>query len=160
VGISYEILVRRGIGPVRFGMSPNEAHAAMGAPPTRSYKKCKTQRYEIDSYHENSFQIFYDGDSPTVNFIEISSNGLIDAIFHNISVLQTKACDLVPLVSQYGDYYDRDPQLGFSYVFRGLDLALWRSMMPESDDDPDGQFFDAVGAGGEGYFAEDEPGPD
>lgn len=60
-----------GVGPVRLGMSREEVLTAFG-PPTLSFRKVTSSRYPTDAWFKNGFQVFYDGDEPTVAFIELS----------------------------------------------------------------------------------------
>jgi hypothetical protein len=153
--ISYDVFARTGVGPVRFGMSPAEVRIAMGGPPEWSHKRWETERYPSDGYHRTSFRIDYDGDKPIVNFIELSRHArAVDAAFRGISILQTKASDVVRLLSDHDRFDETRPDLGYAYVFPNLDLALWRESLPRSDDDADGQFFDTVAVAAEGYFRE------
>ena len=148
---TYEILPRRSAGPVHLGMSREEARVAMGGPPQKSFPKRPHYPVEIDSYHEASFRIFYDGDEPKVNYVEMSAKGEVDAVFRGVHVFQTKASELIAIVSETDHFDDQDPELGYSYIFPTLDLAFWRPMLP--DDEPDCEFFQAVGTGTEGYYA-------
>jgi hypothetical protein len=148
---TYEVVPRRSVGPVHFGMSRAEARAAMGREPERSFLKRPQYPVEVDSYHEGTFRIFYDGDVPNVNYIELSAKGEVDAVFRGIQVFETKASELVDVVSKTDQYDDQHPELGYSYIFPSLDIAFWRPMLPE--DEPECEFFQAVGAGTEGYYA-------
>src|SRR4051812_12428112 len=67
----YTIESLVGISPVRLGMSREEARLAMSEPP-RSFRKTPESRYETDAYYQNAFQVFYGGDQPSVDFIELS----------------------------------------------------------------------------------------
>ena len=124
---SYEIKPRRSIGPVRLGMARADVRVAMGGEPERSLRKFEGDRYETDGYHNGAFQIFYDGESPAVNYVELTSIvGDVDAVLRGVHVFQTKASELVAFVSEYARYDEDDPELGFSYIFPSLDISLWR----------------------------------
>jgi hypothetical protein len=68
-------------------------------------------------------------------------------------VFETKAQDLVNFISQEAPYDPDDPEIGFSYVFPILELALWRPVKPEDEDDPEGQYFSTIGIGCQGYLS-------
>ena len=65
------------------------------------------------------------------------------------------ADDAVAHIQSIAPYDANDPELGYSYVFPGLQLSLWRPVIPDAEqnaDDTTGRRFEAVGVGGEGYF--------
>ena len=39
------------------------------------------------------------------------------------------------------------PELGYSYVFPALDLSVWRPIVPERPEDPEGISFESIGIG-------------
>jgi hypothetical protein len=47
---------------------------------------------------------------------------------------------------------ERGPEPGYLYIYRKLDIALWRSALPESAGDPDGQFSETIAAGAGTYY--------
>ena len=75
--------------------------------------------------------------------------------YKGIDVFGVRASDLVALVSADTPYDPSIRELGYAYVFPAIELSLWRSVMPDSDDDQDGQYFEAVGLGVAGYFSGD-----
>jgi hypothetical protein len=144
-----------GVGPVRLGMHRDEVRAAMGQEPER-FLKAGTSRYETDAYHDSAFQVFYEGDEPRVEFIELSGHGGFVAFYRGKDVFGTEASDLVEFIARDAPVDDRDPEFGYSFVFPSLELSLWRPVLPE--DDPDGEFFSTIGVGVEGYFSQDRIG--
>jgi hypothetical protein len=148
----YDVRPRDGVGPVCFGMSREAARAAMGGEPDVAVRLFPNQRYEKDCYLQGCFQIYYERDQPTVDFIELSSPlALVDPTFRGLSVFSTKADDVVEFVSKTDAYDKNDRELGYSFRFPSLDIAFWREALPE--DDPEMEYFQTVAAGREGYFS-------
>jgi len=96
----------------------------------------------------------------SVEYKELSADESVTAKYKGQNVFETKAQDLVNFISQKAPYdlddrvwsYD-DPEFGFSYFFPNLELALWRPVKPEAEDDPEGQCFSMIGIGRPGYFS-------
>src|SRR5258708_3022083 len=86
----YEGLPGVGVGPVRLGMTGDEARIVMGDEP-ESFNKAGTSRYETDAYDENGFQIFYEGDDPLVEYIELSGGCDFVAIYRGKDVFMALA---------------------------------------------------------------------
>ncbi|CAG0949031.1 hypothetical protein ANRL3_00092 [Anaerolineae bacterium] len=150
--VEYKIVPGVGIGSVKLGASRDEARAMMRME-LHCFRKIETNRYECDAYHENGFQIFYNGDKPHVEYIELSSGCGFIASYRGIDVFSIKANDLVDLIFQETSFDEDDPELGYSYVFPEIELSLWRSVLPQSLDDPSGQFFSTIGIGIKGYYS-------
>ena len=134
MAVSYDVIAKTSVGPIRFGMSPEEVHAAMGDMPERLFRRSKSERYETEGYHQNTVQIHYDGDSPSVNFVELAGAGEMVAVFCGIPVFQTKVDHLISLLSEYDDYDQSAPEPEYMYIYRNLDISLWRPVVPENDE--------------------------
>jgi hypothetical protein len=146
----YEIVPNVGIGPVRLGASRDDVRAGMGTMPRRFMK---TSQSEHPTEAWGGFHVYYRGSSPTVEFIEVARSNEFVALYEGVDVHRTKAEELVAYISRDTPFDGRNRDLGYSYVFPAIELSLWREAMPESADDPDGQFFEAVGLGIRGYFS-------
>jgi hypothetical protein len=149
---TYAVIARKSVGPIHFGMSPAAVHAAMGTMPEDCFRRSKNERYETEGYHGGTVQIQYYGDNPSVNFVELVGAGDFVAVFHGIPVFQTKAERLIELFAKYDQFDEGGPEPGYLYIYRKLDIGLWRSAMPESHDDPDGQFFETIAVGAGSYY--------
>lgn len=148
----YQVVPKVGIGPVKLGMHRAEVHSLMGTPPV-GFRKTETERYETDAYHQNGFQVFYAGDEPRVEYIELSRDSGFVVYYKGIDVFGTKAEDIVNLIAQDAPFDQNDQELGYSYVFPALELCVWRPVVPESEDDPDGRYFSTIGIGVAGYYS-------
>jgi hypothetical protein len=146
----YEIVPDVRIGPVKLGSSREEVRAAMGTDP----HICRRFNSDEHHWHKSSLQVHYEDQSQTVEFIEVAQSDEFIALYKGLDVHRTKADELVAHVSADTPYDPDDWELGYTYVFRAIELSLWRPIVPESPADLDGQFFEAVGLGIRGYFSD------
>ena len=70
-----------------------------------------------------------------------------------IDLLNTDAMKVVSRLEALAAYDRTDSELGYSFIFPELELALWRPVLPESPKDKEGHYFDSVGIGVKGYFS-------
>jgi hypothetical protein len=43
-------------------------------------------------------------------------------------------------------------EIPYSYIFRSLQLSLWRPVLPSSPSDAEGRYFSTIGIGVRGYY--------
>jgi hypothetical protein len=120
--------------------------------PARSFRKTPTSRHETDAFHRNSFQVFYGGDQPVVEYIELSRGSVVGALYRDLDVFATPADEVVAYISRDSAFDQSDPEIPYSYLFRDLQLSLWRPVIPESDTDSEGRYFSTIGIGKRGYY--------
>jgi hypothetical protein len=153
----YDVVPHEGVGPVRLGMSRQAAREAM----ERAGVPLPPVHVEVarDDYHNAGFQVSYDA-SGIVEYVELYRGEPFVTRYRGVDVFATAADEMVALVAETAPYDRDDPDVGFSYVFRALDLSLWRPVMPEDceeDDEPDeydcGRVFTTIGVGRRGYYA-------
>jgi len=147
----YTIQPFVGVGPIRLGMPRDEVLRAMPEP-SEPFRKTSTSRHLTDAFHQNAFQVFYSVERPTVEFIELSRGSVIRALYEGIDVFATPADEVVAHISRGSEFDQSDPEVPYSYLFRGLQLSLWRPTVPESDTDTDGRYFSTIGIGVRGYY--------
>jgi len=147
----YEVNPHIGVGPIKLGMKKAAARQSMGQPVT-SFKKGPFAKHETDAFHENAFQIFYGGDEPVVDYIELSRDAQVVALFNTMDVFATPADELVAALARLSPY-DEDHSEGYSYIFPALDLSLWRPVLPEYEGDEEGRYFSTIGIGEKGYYS-------
>lgn len=87
-----------------------------------------------------------------VELIELTKSSQFEATYKGINLLSVKAEEAIAFIEQGAVYDPNDPELGYSYVFKTLQLSLWRSTVPEEANDPDGQHFEAIGIAARNYF--------
>jgi hypothetical protein len=145
--MKFEVQPLVGVLPVRLGMLRAEVRKAMTVPP-EEYRKAADGRYTADAFH-GGFHVFYEGDEPAVEYIELSRDSGLEAILDGANVFAVPADDLVSQLTRHSPFDPNDPELGYSFVFPQLELALWRPV-PFA---PEGRFFSTVGIGVRGYFS-------
>lgn len=137
-----------GVGPVRLGMRRDALHAAFGTP-TAAFHKTPTSKYPTDVWFGSDFQVFYEGDEPTVAFIELSNGPDLEVVLFGLPVFKTTVPALISEIGRRAEFDEADPELGYSYTFPTLELAFWR---PDNDDEAT-PYFATVGIGVAGYFS-------
>jgi hypothetical protein len=83
-----------GVGPVRLGASRETVITALSTPTASCYKTPES-RYPTDAGFGNGFQVFYEGDQPTVAFIELSECYDFEPILFGLPVFATTTTILV-----------------------------------------------------------------
>jgi hypothetical protein len=152
--MQFDIKPLVGIGPVRLGMSCEEVRLVMGVEPN-VFQKSQNSQQTADAFHNNGFQVFYTGEQPTVEYIELSRDCDFSVFIDGIDVFSMPANELIMNITQKSNFDQNDPELGYSYVFPEWELALWRPVVPENDDENDGRYFSTIGIGIHGYFSEE-----
>lgn len=141
--IEYEVIPLQGVGPVKLGMSRKQVRSILGKKP------------EVDGateyYHRNGLKIEYSEDQK-VAFIEVSRDCGLVAIYQGKDVFNVKASQLIDFVCQSSRYDEDDEEFGYTFIFPEFDLSFWRPVIPERDDEPEGQYFYTIGIGQKGYF--------
>lgn len=109
--------------------------------------------HETDAWREAGFQVYYSGDPPVVEYIELSGRHDHQVLYHGVSVFETDADLLVSHISRDAPFDPDDGELGYSYIFPALQLSLWRPVLPQSPDDTQGRKFKTIGVGRKGYYS-------
>jgi hypothetical protein len=88
-----------------------------------------------------------------VELIELAKSSQFSATFHAVSLHDLPANDAVRFVCHYAAFDPADPELGHTFVFPEIQLALWRPAVPDPDQPSDkSSSFHAVSIGVAGYF--------
>jgi hypothetical protein len=163
--IRFNVVPLVGVGTVYFGMSRQEARNALGVP-VLSFQKGPSSTALVDAFLENAFQIFYDEDD-TVEYIELSRGGPFTALYQNVPVFETKAEELLEIVSRDTSYDRNRPEQGYTFIFPMIEVSLWRQSLPEDEEDYEeetdeeyeklGTYFDTIGVGASGYYSLETP---
>jgi len=138
-----------GAGPIKLGLSRREVRAVMGAP-SRTYSKVPGAPL-TDTYFGTDLQVYYDA-GDRVECIELNGPGSINPTLRGRTLLFAPAEEVIDWMRGIADFDADDPELGYSYVYPGLDLSLWRPVVPEGPDDIEGLTFRSVGVGRLGYY--------
>jgi hypothetical protein len=147
----YVVTPLVGVGPVRLGMAREAVLQAMQQPP-RSFRKRKTSLHLTDAFHGAGFQVFYAGEEPHVEYIELSRDTGLRALFHEVDVFTVPAEEVAETISRLAPYDPKWPEFPYAYIFRSLQLSLWRPTLPSSPSDEEGRYFSTIGIGVNGYY--------
>ena len=60
--------------------------------------------------------------------------------------------DRQSVVDTFGTPEKNDPELGYSYIFKKLQMSLWRRLITDNEQDVNSGKFEAIGIGVDGYF--------
>ena len=108
---------------------------------------------EVDAYHENAFQLFFD-ENGRVEYIELFKSQGFSVNYKGTDVFGLPADALVSLISQDAPFDPKAPELGYSYIFPLLEMSVWRPTIPEPEDvSPEWTTFATVGIGRKGYYS-------
>jgi hypothetical protein len=132
-------------------MSREEVRRVMPGP-CEPFRKVPDAEYETDAFLNAGFLVFYGGQLPVAEYIELSRESGFRAVYRGIDVFATFADEVIAHVSRVAAFDHADRELGYSYVFPDLDLGLWRPVLPESAEDSEGREFSTVGVGVTGYY--------
>ncbi len=140
-----------GVGPVRLGMTREAVRQAMAVPP-QSFLKTPHSRHETDAFHQGALQVFYTGEAPTVEYVELSGGGELRAVFEGQSLFETPADELVTILGRTHAQHCDDDATPCDVVLPDLQMGLWRPYAAESAGEEDGRYFATVGIGVPGYY--------
>jgi hypothetical protein len=147
--IEFIIEPHRGIGPVSFGMTRQEATEALarvGAGPPRARGE------RTACYFGASFQVTF-GNGGRADFIEIASGIPASVIFVGRDVCDTPADELLALVEEFDQFAPELSRPPGQYIFPRLILTLWgRDSQYDKRATPQREMFAAVGLGGPTYL--------
>jgi hypothetical protein len=143
--VHYLVKPLESVGPVRLGMSRAEVQNVMQVQST-PFLKTVGDKIETDAFYDSHFQVFYNSDTATVEYVELTCNSPFSVELLGIDPFATKANPLVKKIAAIAAFDKDDPELGYSYVFPDLELSFWRSS-------PDKKFFQTIGIGIRGYYS-------
>ncbi|MEZ9345216.1 hypothetical protein AB4165_21920, partial [Vibrio cyclitrophicus] len=86
-----------------------------------------------------------------VEFIEAAVSELFSTTLLGFDVHRALATNVLERIQLEGNYDHSDPELGYSYVFKELQLSFWRPTLPDLEEG-EGLYFQSVAIASEGYF--------
>ncbi len=131
----FNIIPGISIGPIQIGMGTDKILELWGKP-----QSIHGNRW---MYHDGFF-IDYD-ESRKVEFIETGKSKNYSIILDGLDLHKTKSDKVIELFSKLDDYDRNEPDLGFSYVFKKIQLSLWRGSVEM-------EFFESIGQASPKYF--------
>ena len=146
---TFDVVPHEGIGPVKLGMTRDEVDAALGEPgngftPDEQY------------WRSSAVHVCFDGNG-RAEFIEVSAVEALQARLNDVPILEIDAEETLALLTALAPVNPDDRELGYTYEFPDLELAVWRPVLPEEGDaldpfgDPNGRSFATVGISVKGY---------
>jgi hypothetical protein len=139
----FEIVPNVGIGPIKLGMTMADVRSTFGPPESATAHRLQ---------YFGCFFVDLD-DNGKVEFIEVAKTDAFVATYLGHDLHRMEAKNAVDFVVTHAPLDDSHPEHGHSYIFPQLQMSLWRSTMPDSDEDLDGRYFEAVGIGRADYFS-------
>jgi hypothetical protein len=122
--------------------------------PSRPFRKRKSSQHLTDAFHNASFQVFYAGEEPQVEYIELSRGAGLRALLHELDVFAVSADEVAEHISRQAPYDPKWPEFPYAYIFHSLQLSLWRPVLPSSPSDAEGRYFSTIGIGVKGYYGD------
>lgn len=164
----FDLKPHIGAGNLNLGMTRGEIRLLLGEPEYSSEKSIMDYGdFSIPvpakyGYFENELQITFDDDNKA-DFIEFYGKDAehTKVYLNGIDVFKISAIKLLKEISTStsSKFDDEDDEIPYSYVFRSIDLAVWRQVVPEQDEEkgevPDtdeGKYFWTIGIGMKGYY--------
>jgi hypothetical protein len=129
-------------------MTRTECRDAFGGAYTE-FRKLPDDDRTTDAFLD-AVHVYYDDEDRAV-YIEVSRAPGVRPTFDGTAVLDVTAARAVAAVARHAPFDKDDPELGYSYIFKPLDLSLWRPV--DDDDEPEGRTFMTVGVGRADYYA-------
>ena len=140
----FEVQPKLGIGPVKLGMDRTSAIASMGLEPD-SFMKTPMSEHPTDSFYEAGFQIFYAGEVPKVESIELSRGCGFEATLSGHNVLDLPVSEALVKIENVTGLKPETEDEGYSYEIASLGLWLWRQSNEPNDEE--GIYFSTIGIG-------------
>ena len=138
----FEITPNIGIGPIKLGMTRKEVLSTFGKPEFENNERISFMSGFMVDFDENGL----------VELIELAHSDKYVATFNGVNLHSTLASEVVELVGKYDEVDKEDPEYGYSFIFKSLQLSLWRGVLPDHSEHKDGQYFEAVGIACNNYF--------
>lgn len=170
----FDLIPHTGASNVNLGMTRAEIRSILGEPEYSSEKSIMEYgEFSMpvpakDGYFGNELQITFDDDNKA-NFIEFSGKDAAhtEVYLNEIDIFKTPAPRLIKEITEStkAKVDEEEEEIPYSYVFPSIDLAIWRQVIPEMDEEheeiPDfdeGKYFWTIGIGIKGYYKKEKNG--
>lgn len=164
----FDLKPHTGAGNINLGMTKDEIRSILGQPEYSSKKSVMGYGdFPIpipakDGYFKNELQITFD-DNNRADFIEFSGKNseFVKVYLNEVDIFKTPAQLLIQKISDStnSEFDKEDDEIPYSYVFPSIDLAVWRQVIPEQDEQTEeipesdeGKYFWTIGIGIKGYY--------
>jgi hypothetical protein len=142
--LKFEVQPKIGIGPVKLGMDRTSAIASLGLEPD-SFMKTPMSQHPTDSFYEAGFQIFYEGEVPRVESIELSRGCGFEATLSGENILELQVSEALLKIESATGHKPSTEDEGYTYEVPSLGLWLWRQSNEPNDEE--GLYFSTIGVG-------------
>ena len=112
----YDLEPNKGVGPIELGMMKSEVLEILGEPEFENNKRLGFQ---------SGFYVDIDANDK-VEFIELAPSEEYEVFYKGKNLHKAPAIDVVSLIQLDDKFDETDPELGYSYIFKKLQLSLWR----------------------------------
>lgn len=140
----FEVQPKIGVGPIKLGMDRTSAIASMGLEPN-SFMKTPMSQHPTDSFYEAGFQLFYEGETPKVESIELSRGCSFEATFSGENILDLPVPEALLKIESATGLKPETEDDGYTYEIPILGMWLWRQSNEANDED--GLYFSTIGVG-------------
>jgi hypothetical protein len=144
-GMVIELDPPRGVGLVRIGSSRAEAWRTLGNyGVVKHFSRAGKESSLVVRGQDNEVTIVaYFDSGDRVEAIEVARPAAaVKVVYAGVDLFGTCADEVVRTLSMSATVVESEG--GSTYRVKALLLALWRATVPESDDDPDGRYFESV----------------
>ncbi|HRE18816.1 MAG TPA: hypothetical protein PLW86_17385, partial [Rhodocyclaceae bacterium] len=118
---TFDVVPLVGIGTVLLGTTRSAVHGAMGKPES-SFRKTEWSRHVTDTWFGSGFQVFYGGEEPTVNFIELCRGSEFKVLLFGEEVFSKDVPEIVRHVEKFAASDPNNPEHGSSFIFPSIEL--------------------------------------
>ena len=144
MGLKFEVQPKIGIGPVKLGDDRASAIECMGLKP-ESFMKTPMSHHPTDSFYEAGFQIFYEGEPPKVEGIELSRGCGFEITLAGKNILDLPVTEALFKIEEITGFKPETEDDGYSYEIPELGLWVWRQSNEKNDEE--GLYFSTMGVG-------------
>ncbi|MCH4888919.1 hypothetical protein EZV73_15090 [Acidaminobacter sp. JC074] len=120
---TFKVVLNKSLGPLALGMSKTEVEKIIG--------KASDNYQSTFYYFNNNLQLEFDING-CLAFIQLSNNQHFIASFKDLNLFDLKDIEIDDLFSCYCTVDRNDPEYGYSYNYRSLQLIFWRKSNPEN----------------------------
>lgn len=138
----FEIVPLAGVGPIKFGMTKKDVQLLLGVP---CFEKGCRKEYSLEG-------LFVDFDNDgCVELVEFADSDQFECTYRGFNPFKGRVDEVIKFFSQF-ELPEVD-EGSYTYLFKNLEISLWRGNVPENDSDPEGNYFEAVAVGKKCYFS-------
>jgi hypothetical protein len=137
----------QGLGPLRLGVGSADARTTLellGEP--RPFSRTGTgDGWTVARPSGLSLFVHLDAEGRVAEIEVGSSPGTADTVrLDGVSLFDEPADSLLELLGRRTTVLESDDESGYAFTAPELGLTLWRPVVPESADDPEGRYFESV----------------